>query len=93
VLAVLDWELSTLGDPLADFSYLLMNWVTEPEGRSGVMGSTGLVETGIPTIDRGTDFGALLRGDGPRDGRMPDSTGISRTTSSASPASSRASRS
>ena len=27
VIAVLDWELSTLGDPLADFTYLLMNWV------------------------------------------------------------------
>jgi aminoglycoside phosphotransferase (APT) family kinase protein len=36
VLAVLDWELSTLGDPLADFSYFLMSWVTAPEGRSGV---------------------------------------------------------
>lgn len=49
VAAVLDWELSTLGDPLADFSYFLMNWVTEPEGRSGVKGLTG-PETGIPTI-------------------------------------------
>ena len=28
VIAVLDWELSTLGDPLADFSYIFMNWVT-----------------------------------------------------------------
>jgi aminoglycoside phosphotransferase (APT) family kinase protein len=26
VIAVLDWELSTLGDPLADFTYLLMQW-------------------------------------------------------------------
>jgi aminoglycoside phosphotransferase (APT) family kinase protein len=26
VAAVLDWELSTLGEPLADFAYLLMNW-------------------------------------------------------------------
>ncbi|RSU50326.1 phosphotransferase family protein [Sphingomonas sp. S-NIH.Pt15_0812] len=51
VVAVLDWELSTLGDPLADFSYLLMNWVTEPEGRSGVKGLTG-PETGIPTIEQ-----------------------------------------
>ena len=50
ILAVLDWELSTLGDPLADFSYFLMSWVTQPEGRSGVMGMTG-PETGIPTID------------------------------------------
>lgn len=51
VVAVLDWELSTLGDPLADFSYLLMSWVTEPEGRSGVLGMTG-PETGIPTIEQ-----------------------------------------
>jgi len=50
ILAVLDWELSTLGDPLADFSYFLMNWVTAPEGRSGVMGLTG-PETGIPTLE------------------------------------------
>ncbi|MES2290761.1 MAG: phosphotransferase family protein [Pseudomonadota bacterium] len=50
VLAVLDWELSTLGDPLADVAYLLMNWVTEPEGRSGVKGLTG-PETGIPTLE------------------------------------------
>ncbi len=27
VAAVLDWELSTLGNPLADFTYFLMNWV------------------------------------------------------------------
>ncbi|MET0308127.1 MAG: phosphotransferase family protein [Sphingomonas sp.] len=50
VLAVLDWELSTLGDPLADFSYFLMSWVTQPEGRSGVKGLTG-PETGIPAIE------------------------------------------
>ena len=36
VLAVLDWELSTLGDPLADFTYVSMAWVTENGGRSGV---------------------------------------------------------
>ncbi|WP_448664319.1 phosphotransferase family protein [Sphingomonas sp. CJ20] len=51
ILAVLDWELSTLGDPLADFSYFLMSWVTEPEGRSGVKGLTG-AETGIPTLEQ-----------------------------------------
>jgi aminoglycoside phosphotransferase (APT) family kinase protein len=36
VRAVLDWELSTLGDPLADFTYVAMAWVTENGGRSGV---------------------------------------------------------
>ena len=34
VRAVLDWELSTLGDPMADFTYLLMQW-TMP-GLAGV---------------------------------------------------------
>ena len=24
---MLDWELSTLGDPMADFTYLLMQWI------------------------------------------------------------------
>ena len=50
VIAVLDWELSTLGDPLADFSYFLMSWVTEPEGRSGVLGKAG-GDGGIPTVE------------------------------------------
>ncbi|HXH16333.1 MAG TPA: phosphotransferase family protein [Sphingomonas sp.] len=67
VIAVLDWELSTLGDPLADFSYLLMSWVTEPEGRSGVLGMTG-PETGIPTIEQVVDRYCAATG---RDG-VPD---------------------
>jgi aminoglycoside phosphotransferase (APT) family kinase protein len=36
VLTVLDWELSTLGDPLGDFSYVALAWVTDNGGRSGV---------------------------------------------------------
>lgn len=31
VMAVLDWELCTLGDPLADLGYLLNNWVPPEE--------------------------------------------------------------
>lgn len=50
VIAVLDWELSTLGDPMADLAYLLMNWVTEPEGRSGVKG-LDFEALGIPTME------------------------------------------
>jgi aminoglycoside phosphotransferase (APT) family kinase protein len=50
VIAVLDWELSTLGDPMADLTYLLMNWVTEPEGRSGVKG-LDFAALGIPTME------------------------------------------
>jgi aminoglycoside phosphotransferase (APT) family kinase protein len=34
-LAVLDWELSTLGDPLADVSYLLRSWATPDEAAGG----------------------------------------------------------
>lgn len=54
ILAVLDWELSTLGDPLADFTYHLMQWVM-PESESGA-GPASLVEfdldaLGIPGID------------------------------------------
>jgi aminoglycoside phosphotransferase (APT) family kinase protein len=32
VLAVLDWELCTLGDPFADVSYLLQSWIEEEPG-------------------------------------------------------------
>jgi aminoglycoside phosphotransferase (APT) family kinase protein len=67
VIAVLDWELSTTGDPLADFSYMMMNWVTEPEGRSGVKGLTG-PDTGIPTIEQMTERYCAATG---RDG-VPD---------------------
>lgn len=38
VVAVLDWELSTLGDPLADFTYQLMQWRTPKEIRNGFLG-------------------------------------------------------
>ncbi|MFC0588881.1 phosphotransferase family protein [Novosphingobium aquiterrae] len=50
VLAVLDWELSTLGDPLGDFSYVCMAWVTENGGRSGVA-DLDRKALGIPELD------------------------------------------
>ncbi len=50
VIAVLDWELSTLGDPLADFTYQLMQWRTPKEIRSGFLG-VDLKAMGIPTED------------------------------------------
>ena len=50
VLAVLDWELSTLGDPLADFTYVCMAWVTENGGRSGVL-DLDRKALGIPELD------------------------------------------
>jgi len=50
VIAVLDWELSTLGDPLADFTYQLMGWVMPPEVRNGFMG-VDIQALGIPSIE------------------------------------------
>ncbi|KVN35633.1 aminoglycoside phosphotransferase [Burkholderia stagnalis] len=38
VLAVLDWELSTLGDPLADFAYHCMTWHVDPRQFRGIAG-------------------------------------------------------
>ena len=48
ILAVLDWELSTLGHPLADFSYHCMTWRFEP-GQFRGLGGTDLKTLGIPT--------------------------------------------
>jgi aminoglycoside phosphotransferase (APT) family kinase protein len=48
VLAVLDWELSTLGHPLADFSYHCMAWHIPPGAFRGI-GGLDVVSLGIPT--------------------------------------------
>ncbi len=50
ILAVLDWELSTLGHPLADFSYHCMSWHIEPGLFRGI-GGLDLKALGIPTKD------------------------------------------
>ncbi|HZV85317.1 MAG TPA: phosphotransferase family protein [Brevundimonas sp.] len=49
VRAVLDWELSTLGDPMADFSYLLIAWVIPAEQRNGLAGAD-IEALGIPSV-------------------------------------------
>ena len=48
ILAVLDWELSTLGHPLADFSYHCMSWHIVPGTFRGI-GGLDLLALGIPT--------------------------------------------
>ncbi len=48
VVAVLDWELSTLGHPLADFSYHLMMYRMPPSTTTGLVGNN-LADLGIPT--------------------------------------------
>jgi aminoglycoside phosphotransferase (APT) family kinase protein len=47
--AVLDWELATLGDPLADFSYLAMQWAMPADGGAGLAG-LDLGALGIPSL-------------------------------------------
>ncbi len=60
VIAVLDWELSTLGNPLADFSNLLMRWV------NGVLGpESNDPSTGVPTVEEAVAHYCKLTG---RDG-------------------------
>ena len=49
-VAVLDWELSTLGHPLADFSYHCMSWHI-PQGAFRGMAGLDLEALGIPTED------------------------------------------
>ena len=48
--AVLDWELATLGDPVADFSYLAMQWVMPADGTAGLAG-LDLAALGIPSLE------------------------------------------
>jgi aminoglycoside phosphotransferase (APT) family kinase protein len=53
VLAVLDWELSTIGDPLADFTYHLMQWHMPPDDSGAGTGSLvgfDLPAFGIPSL-------------------------------------------
>jgi aminoglycoside phosphotransferase (APT) family kinase protein len=51
VAAVLDWELSTLGDPLADFSYHLMQWHMPPsDAGTGSLVGLDLPALGIPSL-------------------------------------------
>jgi len=52
VVAVLDWELSTLGDPLADFAYYLMAWDMPPSPSGvgfGSLAGRDLGALGIPS--------------------------------------------
>jgi aminoglycoside phosphotransferase (APT) family kinase protein len=50
IIAVLDWELSTLGHPLADLAYQCMAWML-PQGKGGILGLGGVdrAALAIPT--------------------------------------------
>jgi aminoglycoside phosphotransferase (APT) family kinase protein len=47
VIGVLDWELSTIGDPLADFAYHALTWRVTPELFRGLAGAD-FAALGIP---------------------------------------------
>ena len=51
VIAVLDWELSTIGDPLADFTYNLKHWYMPHSGAtSDSLLGVDVGKIGIPTM-------------------------------------------
>ncbi|MEW6271248.1 MAG: phosphotransferase [Thermodesulfobacteriota bacterium] len=50
VLAVLDWELSTLGHPLADLGYNVMGYYTPP-GHGARLADQDLDALGIPSVE------------------------------------------
>ena len=64
--AVLDWELATLGDPVADFSYLAMQWMMPADGAAGLAGLDS-ARLGIPslqeTVERYSDRSGVPVGD------------------------------
>jgi aminoglycoside phosphotransferase (APT) family kinase protein len=69
VMAVLDWELSTLGDPLADFSYHLMAWhMPHSESAAGTATLAGhdLDALGIPSMSDYVDSYVARTGLDPR---------------------------
>ena len=64
---MIDWELSTLGDPLADFSYHLMVWhMPHSEAGTGSLVGYDLAALGIPPLDAYVDAYVARTGLDPR---------------------------
>ncbi len=55
VIATLDWELSTLGHPLADFSYFLMPWGL-PKATGFGIADVDFEDLNIPTLDQAISY-------------------------------------
>jgi aminoglycoside phosphotransferase (APT) family kinase protein len=69
ILAVLDWELSTLGDPLADFTYHLMAWhmpQTDSAAGTATLAGHDLAALGIPAMEDYVDDYVARTGLDPR---------------------------
>lgn len=61
VVAVLDWELSTLGHPLADVAHTAIAWLTATDEYGGLIG-VDLEATGIPSLEEYVaDYNAAAR--------------------------------
>jgi aminoglycoside phosphotransferase (APT) family kinase protein len=56
VLALLDWELSTLGHPFADLAYQCMHWRLPNQGDFRGLGGVDRAQTGLPSEE---DYVAL----------------------------------
>ena len=63
IVAVLDWEMATLGDPLADLGLFLLYWARD-DAQTGSVGATIAPEAGLPDARRGRR--ALREAVGPR---------------------------
>ena len=66
--SILDWELSTLGHPLADAGFNAMAWHTRPDEYGGLAG-LDLAALGIPPLDEYVAH--YLRAAGRKDGIAP----------------------
>jgi aminoglycoside phosphotransferase (APT) family kinase protein len=55
IVAILDWEIATLGDPLADFAYALNAWV-EPADPHAALGDAATAIEGFSSRDELTSF-------------------------------------
>lgn len=69
IVAVLDWELSTLGDPLVDLAYHCMSWHI-PLGTHRTLAGVDLAPLGIPSEAEHVAAYCARRGVGD-DGRIP----------------------
>ena len=68
IVAVLDWELSTIGDPLADFAYFAMQWKMPSGGGGAGLDGVDFGASGIPTLEEAVAHYCSLTG---REG-LPD---------------------
>jgi aminoglycoside phosphotransferase (APT) family kinase protein len=71
VIALIDWELSTLGDPLADFAHHMLTWIVRSDEFRG-MADADLAPLGIPDAQTCLTWYAARRGLGSVDPSLWD---------------------